>query len=155
MVLISNRFSEPGNEIFTTAADKDDMAALAIGQGRTLPAFVSDPAQESVVAGQVKAACSLALVRRWFPKNIQTPRMVGLGVTPSRVPSTNVSEAISREITAHAEENMDYDDGCDNNEGFDLAAHQSVAVKLAVMTGIESKVSTTILLTLHFRRGDV
>lgn len=123
-----------------TAGDKDDIAPLVLGQGRTFMVFVTDPAKESVVADQLKSACSLALMRGWFPGSNQAPTMVGQGVLPHCVPSTNVSGAVAREVAAHTEANMDSDDGCESDEADDLVAHRSVAGKLAGMQGIEIKV---------------
>lgn len=83
----------------------------------------------------------MALLRGWFPESNQAPIKVGRGVLPGFIPSTNISDGVSREVVKYTGTQMDYDDGCASEEADDLAAHRSGAGKLAGMLAIEIKVS--------------
>lgn len=121
-----------------TAADKDDLGTLVLGEGRTYVALVTDAAKASEVSDRLAVVCATAVERGWFSTLNQPPVMVGVDHLPGCVPRTNFSTNVAKALA----EEEGGEEGEEGEEGDDQqwVAHRAVATKMADMYGIEIKV---------------
>lgn len=114
---LSLRFSDIGDMIISTAADKDELARLVLSNGRKFTGFVTDPANKNALEELLSEAVSDAMMRgphahlRGRSKGVT----VGGGTLPASVPADNIS-------TARREKLGKALDGGDSDTEADVAA---------------------------------
>lgn len=123
------RFTRLGDTVLLTAADKDPLAAVVLGSGRKLTAFLSDPANEEKLENDLNDAVTGALGRGFFA--LGKSKLVHGPAVPKQVPADNLP-AGAREWMA-----KDPDQGDDDGDPPALIYAQ----KIAGEHGLEIKVS--------------
>lgn len=84
---IYRRFTRLGDTVLVTAADKEPLAAVVLGSGRKLTAFLSDPANEEKLEDDLNDAVTGALGRGFF--SLGKSKLVHGPALPKQVPADN------------------------------------------------------------------